>query len=317
MTALGAVLPLLLAAAGTPPRFSAGVEQVRLDVVVSRGGEPVSELTAADFEVLDNGVRQPIELVSREQRAVHGVLVLDLSSSLDAPQRQALQEAAATFLRKLEPGDRATLLTFTEDLQLVSGPDDPERILASLSALSDSGTTALYDAVYAGATLAGAAPGRPFVLVFTDGLDQISWLSPEKLAQVVRGLEATVYVVSPEAWPEIDKERRGPVEAVSAFEPGNYGIAMAQRSSRLGYGPPNSREIVARIVADSGGKVLSDRSRDGFSADFAAVLSEVKNRYLLVYDQQGTPRPGWHEIKVRLKKRKGDVRARRGYFAAP
>ena len=48
----------------TPPTFPAGVELVRIDVVVLDHGTPVTGLSAADFEVTENG--RPHEIVSFE-----------------------------------------------------------------------------------------------------------------------------------------------------------------------------------------------------------------------------------------------------------
>ena len=46
-----------------PPVFRAGVNAVRVDVIVSdRDGNPVSDLTAADFEVLEDGKPQVVDL---------------------------------------------------------------------------------------------------------------------------------------------------------------------------------------------------------------------------------------------------------------
>jgi hypothetical protein len=47
------------------PTFKAGIEAVRVDVLVTRGGQPVEGLTARDFQVRDNGVLQDIDHVSR------------------------------------------------------------------------------------------------------------------------------------------------------------------------------------------------------------------------------------------------------------
>jgi hypothetical protein len=39
------------------PNFTSGVEGVRVDVLVTDHGRPLTGLTAADFELRDNGVR--------------------------------------------------------------------------------------------------------------------------------------------------------------------------------------------------------------------------------------------------------------------
>ena len=44
-----------------PPRFTTETNYVRVDVYPSRGGVPVMDLKAEDFEVLENGVRQTIQ----------------------------------------------------------------------------------------------------------------------------------------------------------------------------------------------------------------------------------------------------------------
>jgi VWFA-related protein len=281
IAALG--LLLLPALHDEPPRFSVKTEQVRLDVVVSHGGVPVSGLRAEDFEVLDDHVPQRVQLLSREEQTVHGVLALDLSTSVQPLERERLKGAAISFLRSLEPADRATLLTFTQNLRLISRPGAPESVLAALTRLDDRGGTALYDAVYAGMTLAGAAPGRPFVLVFTDGEDQLSWMDGATLLEVARGLAATLYVISPRPWP--------------------------------GSTTPKSADVLQRLVHETGGRLWSDSRPERFERDFAQVLAEVKSRYLLAYEVQGTARPGWHSVQVKLRKGGADVRTRRGYFA--
>jgi VWFA-related protein len=295
-------------AAAPPPVFTSGADRVRVDVVVSHGGAALKGLPPEAFEVKDDGAVQRIEVASREEQAVHGVLVLDLSASLRPRERAALRDAAATFLRHLEPSDRATLVTFTQDVRLVSGPADPATVLAALEDLDDSGSTSLYDALYAGLVLAGAEEGRPFVLVFTDGQDQTSWLGASELTQAALRLEASVYVVSPEKWnPDTEVSMRAAQFSVPPAAAGAPSLPPRVESA--------SRKIVRGLVASTGGQILTSRGPDGFAADFERVLAEVKNRYLLVYDVEGPPRPGWHKLEVRLKKGKGEVRARRGYFA--
>jgi VWFA-related protein len=300
---MSALLLLLPALAVSPPVFTSETEQVRVDVAVSRDGQPATGLPAEAFEVRDNGALRKVELVSREERSVHAVLVLDQSDSLRPPERAALKRAAAAFLTNLDATDRATLISFTHDLRLVSGPAAPATVLAALDNLGDSGGTALYDAVYAGLTLAGGAAGRPFVLVFTDGQDQVSWLAEDKLLQAARTLEATVYVVSTEDWPERDGGPR--IVRLVRFDRPTRASGLVETGSR---------DTLRTIVAETGGQLLTGRARDSFEDDFIRVLAEVKNRYLLVYDAPGG-KPGWHKLDVRVKKHKGEVRARRGYFA--
>ena len=79
-----AVVTLAISPAAGARQFSSRVEAVRVDVLVTEDGVPVSDLTAADFEVRDNGVVQQIDLVSSELIPLNVVLALDLSASAEA-----------------------------------------------------------------------------------------------------------------------------------------------------------------------------------------------------------------------------------------
>ena len=52
--------PVFAAQQDPPPTFRASADFVGIDVSVRRAGRPVTGLTAADFAVLDNGVRQDV-----------------------------------------------------------------------------------------------------------------------------------------------------------------------------------------------------------------------------------------------------------------
>ncbi len=64
------------------PTFSTKVEAVRVDVLVTEKGRPVAGLTAEDFEVFDNGVRQQPRLAAFEQMPINVTLALDASNSV-------------------------------------------------------------------------------------------------------------------------------------------------------------------------------------------------------------------------------------------
>jgi hypothetical protein len=78
--AAGLVLLVMPLAAAQGPTFSTKLEVVRLDVLATAGGKPLRGLTVNDFEVLDNGVRQTLDLASFEQIPLSVVLALDASA---------------------------------------------------------------------------------------------------------------------------------------------------------------------------------------------------------------------------------------------
>ena len=99
-----AMLMVTPAAAQT---FTSGVVAVAVDVLVTRGGQPVTGLTADDFIVLDNGVPQQIESVLLDEVPITLLLVLDTS-----------QLSVVTMLT-VTVGTRETIVTVTGHLVVV------------------------------------------------------------------------------------------------------------------------------------------------------------------------------------------------------
>ena len=258
-----------------PLVFGSSVEMVRLDVAVTRDGVAAKGLTGRDFEVKDNGIIQEVEVVGREERAVHAVLALDNSGSLAGDRMARLKVAAHSLLDVLRPDDAVSLLTFSSSLELKARPGAPRELVhEAIEATEARLSTSLYDATFAALTIAEPALGRPVVLIFTDGQDVGSWLRPE---QVLRAAMSSDLVS----------------HAVVAGQAGSDTIFL---------------EDLARAT---GGKVW--KVEDGeLEGAFLQVLEEFRSRYTLQYAAQGDGRETWHDIDVRVSGAK--VRVREGYL---
>ena len=182
--------------------FSARTESVRVDVLVTQSGMIVRGLGPADFEIRDEGVLQTVDLVSFQQIPIHVVLALDLSYSVAGERLQDLRAASHALLDALGPEDRASMLTFNHAVSRRSAPtSDVTNLRAVLDAVKPEGvegpgSTALDDAVYA-ALVSGELEGaRSLALVFSDGIDTGSWLSPKRVVEAARRSDVVVYGVS-------------------------------------------------------------------------------------------------------------------------
>jgi len=132
--------------------FRAEVDLVLLHVAVvdPRGGE-VPPLTAEDFTIYDDGVKQDIELfVTPTDAPLDVALVLDSSASM-RPVEISARRAAITFLNKMALDDCIFVLPFSD----TTGPGrwgrsgDPE-LRAFIASMRAGGGTALHDAVLEG-----------------------------------------------------------------------------------------------------------------------------------------------------------------------
>ena len=123
MKALIAAALAIVAAGPTQPRFRSGVDAVRVDVLVTDGNRPVAGLTAEDFELRDNGVRQRIEAIDFGGVPLSVMFALDTSVSVWGQPLQHLKEAASAVVSLLTPNDRAAVLTFSGASTAADGVD--------------------------------------------------------------------------------------------------------------------------------------------------------------------------------------------------
>jgi VWFA-related protein len=274
------LLSVALWAAQQPPVFRAEVGVVRVEVLVTRGGSPVGGLTAGDFELRDEGVVQELELVE-EQAPVDSLLVLDASGSVRGRKLDAMRAAAGAFLDGLREGEQAALLTFDHQVRLLAPPTAAiATVRRALERVAPAGNTALVDAVYAALRLREPGDRRAAMVVFSDGVDNRSWLAAAHVLEAARRSNVTV-----------------------------YGVAARAKDD-----PPSS--FLTDITRPTGGRLFEAAKPDDLRARFLEVLADIRSRYTLRYVPRGPDARGWHRLDVRLRKGKGDVLARTGYWRA-
>lgn len=260
------------------PMFSARLEAVRVDVSVTAGGRPVRGLTAADFEVLDNGVRQRVDLVATDELPLDLVLALDVSGSVAGERLEHLRAASAAALAGLRASDRAGLMSFGHRITLpVPLTSDFAQIRDSLAAPADRQRTSMIDAAFAALAHADTGSGRAMVIVLSDGVETASWLTESSVIEAARRLDVVL-----------------------------FGIAAGAR-----------RRTSLEAIADaSGGDLIRIESTNALADAIGTLLSAFRQRYLLSFVPERVTRGGWHQLDVRVKRRGLRVKAREGYFGS-
>lgn len=275
-----------------PPRFRSSADAVRVDVQVRQGGKPIAGLTAADFELRDSKVQQQIQAVAIEDVPVTLMLALDTSSSVKGHMLDQLKAAAHAAIGALRDDDQAALLTFSQRIQRpVTLTRDRQAINSAIDRMQAEGSTALRDAIFAATALREQAPGRVVLLVFTDGVDTASWLDPRSVVNAALRSDMVVYAVS--------TNRRQTRDQKSWYED----------EPELFPGP-----FLDDLTDRTGGELLQVKGGAELAKTFAKIVSDFKSRYLLTYAPKNVAAEGWHPIEVKLKNRRGDVTARRGYW---
>jgi VWFA-related protein len=273
-----ATIAFVLSALGLqePPRFSSSVEGVYVDVFVTQNGQPVSGLTAENFEIRDNGVRQEVRLVGLDVVPIAVLLIFDNSSSVAGEALGHLRAAGHAVLNGVLPGERAALVTFERQIAVRVAPTgDLPRVREALDRLSAFGSTALFDAAYVGFALP-VHGARPVIVLFSDGEDNASWLEAEDIRSVAARSDRLLQ-------------------------------AVGFRDASL------TVDELRRIAESTGGRFWKAERSDRLESTFLRILEEVRNRYLLAFEPTGVQRAGEHRLEVRLKGAKGKVRSRQSY----
>jgi Ca-activated chloride channel family protein len=275
---LGAALFASSSTAQTPT-FSARLDVVRVDALVTESGQIVRGLRPEDFDIVDNGVTQQADLASFEELPLNVVLAFDMSESVSGDRLEHLLDAGRAALDGLKRDDRAGLLTFSHKLTLRQDlTGDLALLRTALDDARPTGRTALVDGTYAALLVGEADAGRDLLIVFSDGLDTASWLTPESVLDSARRSEVTVYAVS-----------------------------MKQNGRS---------EFLERLAQATGGAVVEVDSTRDLSRTFVSILTEFRQRYVVSYSPRGVEKEGWHKLQVRVKGRRATVKARAGYWGA-
>lgn len=296
-----------------------GTNVVRIDVSVTRNGVPVAGLGPDDFEVRDQGVTQQLTQCQYEEVPLEGHLVLDASGSVTGQRLADLRRAALAFLAGLRAGDQAALVTFSQVVaqhQPLTG--DLAAIRRALDAVTAGGTTALRDALFA--ALLQRRPGgrRAVAVVFSDGLDNASWLSEEDVLGTAERSDVVVYGVTltPEphgGWEPAEMAPPAPPSS-SLTTPGLAPPASLSPEFARAAARPVENAFLRRVAAATGGRMWAAGSSAQLEEAFVSVLRDIRSRYLLSYTPATPPRAGWHALQVKVKRGKGQVIARPGYF---
>ena len=275
----GAALTETVLVASTP------IDLVELSVSVTDAeGRPVRGLERDDFLVEEEGRRQHLGEVHREDRPLSIAVLIDASSSVKAywPQLAAAAPALARVLRR---GDAVKVVAFNGPAYMVQDfTTDPRRVQRSIDRFQAwGGGTSLYDTLAAvGTELAWGRGGRQAVVLITDGVDTLSRIDAPRLRNYLRRTDVVVETF--------------------LVPPSGGGAASP---------PAKFRKNMDRICRDTGGALRPMRTMDGLTGAFRDLGESLQDRYYLSYHSDRVAREGWRSIQVRVLREGVAVRARR------
>jgi VWFA-related protein len=152
-----------------------------------------SDVAKDEIVVEEDGQRvASVEIQAPSAEPLKTVLALDISGSMSAERKWAqAQEAAHTFLGRLDPRSDSGLILFDHEIRVQEPPArDPatfaahrDKVRGDIDAAKPGGGTAYLDAAALGVDMLKDVEGRRAVVVVTDGVDMNS---SKRLEQVIR-----------------------------------------------------------------------------------------------------------------------------------
>jgi Ca-activated chloride channel family protein len=282
----------LQAATASQPTFRSSVSVVRVAAVArDHKGRFVPNLTARDFEVFDDGKLRKISDFRQDSAALSVALLFDVSGSMQGQLAQA-RETASLLLDSLEPRDEAAVFRFDTRLEEAMPFTQGRRTLpSSMTTVVPFGATSLHDAIAKTAERAATREGRRrAVVVFTDGNDNASRLTPAEVSGIASAIDVPVYIV-------------GVVSALD--DPASDTATTASEHSPL-------TGSLANLATWTGGQAFVVSSAVQRSDVTRQILDEMRHQYLIAIES--SPEPGWHRLTLRVRNRELTVRARSGYI---
>jgi Ca-activated chloride channel family protein len=308
-------------------RFRSGVELINVTATVTDdSGRFVSGLTKQDFLVYeDNG---PVEIshFSNERVPVSLGILLDTSGSMTPDKMSSARGAIERFIEMLGPEDEMFLARFANVPELVQNWTKDRRVLArALDGLYAGGGTAMYDGIADALPVAqGGHNRKKAIVVISDGNDTSSATHPRELKEMIRQSEVLVYAIGVDG--RLVMSQRGsyppprtpfpipfPLPGGRRFPPPvGGGGTFGRGANRDGLDAGALRQI----TDDTGGRTEVVRDFSDLPGATTRIADELSKQYYLGYPSPGKKDGRWHSIRVEVRDRRLNVRARRGYVAS-
>jgi len=260
-------------------------------------GDYINGLEKKDFKVLENGVEQEIRQFSTRRKPLRVSIVIDTSLTMEGRKLDKAKRAALDFLGVLQPGDEGIVISFSDEVRVAQEVTTDKQMLAkAIESTRAFGGTALYDAVYRGASKLKGFDGRRVLVLLSDGRDEAkSGLEPGSLHTLEESLEESL-------------RSEAMVFAI--------GLGRDLQYQTDFYGRQTVADVLRRMADATGGRALISSGASELRRSFKDVAEDLRNQYLLAYLSNDEKKDGsWREIQALTPGRDLEVITRSGYYA--
>jgi VWFA-related protein len=317
------------------PTFKVSVDWVFLNVSVRDrySNRSLTDLTAEDFGVYEDGVLQEVGLFETAESPFHLLLLLDVSGSTESFIGLS-KEASIQFTGEINANDRIGAATFNSNVRLIQDfTNDRREVAASIRRVRSGGGTAFYDALLECVdNYMRGIQGRKAIVVFTDGVDnQLSGSRGEGSRTPFRELFRRIQEIDTIIYPIfLDTEEGSSTGVPSTGTVGDIladiilggripsrlpGPSTNPQSDRAAY--REARAQLQEIADQTGGRMYAPQAINDLNRVYSEIADDLRIQYWLGYTSSNRNMDGsWRAIQVKVKNRSNAVvRTRKGYYA--
>ena len=258
------------------------VHLIELPTTVLLNGHPKTDLAESAFKVLDEG--KPVKITKFEyvkNLPLSIGLAIDTSGSMQPRMSEAQKAGAQFFQNVLRAGDKAFLVSFDTQPQLIQkwSPRLSD-MNAGLAKLRAEESTALYDAIVFSLYNFLGVKGQKALIVITDGQDTSSKFAFDQALEYARRAAVPI-----------------------------YGIGIGIKSNQI-----DVKYKFGKFCSETGGNVYYiDRAED-LGRIYTDIQNELRSQYVLGFYPPTGVKPGsrWREVSVQVSD--GKAKTIRGYY---
>ena len=266
------------------PQFmeEVNVHLVELPTTVLANGRPINSLAEESFRVFDEGKQVKLSKFEHVANLPLSIgMAVDTSGSM-LPRMNEAQKAGAEFFKNvLKTGDKAFLVSFATQPQMVQKwSRQIADMNAGLSKLRAEESTALYDAiVYSLYNFLGVRGQKALVLI-TDGRDTSSKFSFDQALEYARRTAVPIYAI---------------------------GIGLKATDVDVRY-------KLTRFCAETGGNAYYIDRVEDLHGIYGDIQNELRSQYVLGFYPPDGVKPGskWREVTVKVSE--GTAKTIHGYY---
>src|SRR6266511_2761317 len=302
--------------------------------VMDRDGKYIPNLRKEDFRIWEDGVEQSVAFFSSVDKPFSVVLMIDTSGSTRF-RLDDIQDAAITFVNQLRQDDRVMVVSFDDQVRVLSEfTSDRYRLRDAIRRTRPGDGTKLYEALdLVMNQRLNRVDGRKAVVLFTDGVDTTRrYASYASNIRDAEELDALIYPVQYDTYTDMSGGAGGGWPGGVGLWPSSPADILGQilggrnrRGGMGGGGVGTSRreyEIANRYLHEladrTGARDYQADSTQNLSLAFANIAEELRRQYSLGYYPTKPAQAGERrQIKVRVNQPNLAVRTRNSYIFNP